>query len=107
MYESVLPERVVRGQPGRGEGGMPREPHEDGSSAHARGPSKPKACVVTLANDLGDSACEVVGRGKPSKGEVADGMAGAALKGSEVTTDSLKSYVSPPREAGVAARNRH
>ena len=87
--------------------GMPREPHRDGNSVRKHGISKLKICVVTLVNDLGDCACEAVGRGRPTKGEVADGIAGAGLRGSVVTTDSLTSYVSPLREAGVAAHNRY
>ena len=86
---------------------MPREAHANGSSVHKRGLSKLKVCVVTLVNDLGDCACEAVGRGRPTKGEVRAGIAGADLAGSEVTTDSLSSYVSPLREAGVAAHNRY
>ena len=86
---------------------MPRGPHASGSSVHKRGLSKLKACVVTLVNDLGDCACEVVGRGKPSKDEVRAGIAGSDLSGSTVTTDLLASYVSPLRDAGVAAHNRY
>lgn len=86
---------------------MPRGPHGSGNSVRRRGLSKLKVCVVTLVNDLGDCACEAVGRGKPTKGEVAAGIAGADLAGSEVTTDSLASYVSPLRDAGVAAHNRY
>ena len=86
---------------------MPREAHASGNSVRKRGLSKLKVCVVTLVNDLGDCACEAVGRGRPTKGEVRAGIAGADLAGSEVTTDSLSSYVSPLREAGVAAHNRY
>ena len=87
--------------------GMPREAHANGSSVHKRGLSKLKVCVVTLVNDLGDCACEAVGRGKPSKEEVRAGIRGADLSGSSVTTDSLASYVSPLRDAGVAAHSRY
>lgn len=86
---------------------MPREAHANGSSVRKRGLSKLKVCVVTLVNDLGGRLCEVVGRGKPTKGEVKAGISGADLSGSSVTTDSLRSYVSPLREAGVAAHSRH
>ena len=86
---------------------MPREAHANGNSVHRRGLSKLKACVVTLVNDLGDCACEVVGRGKPTRGEVERGIGGCDLGGSTVTTDSLASYVSPLRDAGVAAHNRY
>ena len=86
---------------------MPRQAHANGNSVHKRGLSKLKACVVTLVNDLGDCACEVVGRGKPTRGEVKAGIEGCDLEGSTVTTDSLASYVSPLREAGVAAHSRY
>lgn len=86
---------------------MPRQAHANGNSVHKRGLSKLKACVVTLVNDLGDCACEVVGRGKPTKGEVKAGIEGCDLEGSTVTTDSLASYASPLRDAGVAAHSRY
>ena len=86
---------------------MPREAHASGNSVRKRGLSKLKVCVVTLVNDLGDCRCEVVGRGKPTKEEVASGIAGADLAGSSVTTDSLSSYVGPLGDAGVAAHNRY
>ena len=63
--------------------------------------------MVTPADDLGDCACEVVGRGRPTKVEVRAGIEGCGPEGSTVTADSPASYVSPPREAGVAAHGRH
>ena len=95
------------GNRGRARVKMPREAHASGNSVRRRGLSKLKACVVTLVNDLGDCACEVVGRGKPTRGEVERGIGGCDLGGSTVTTDSLASYVSPLRDAGVAAHNRY
>lgn len=86
---------------------MPREAHASGNSVRKRGLSKLKVCVFTLVNDLGDCACGVVGRGRPSKDEVAAGIAGADLAGSSATTGSLSSCPSPLRDAGVAAHNRY
>ena len=104
--EKYLDESLC-GNRARARVGMPREAHASGGSVRKRGLSKLKVCVVTLVNDLGDCRCEVVGRGKPTKGEVAAGIAGTDLSGSTVTTDSLASYVSPLRDAGVAAHSRY
>ena len=86
---------------------MPRDAHPNGNSVHKKGLSKLKTCIVTSVNDLGDCRCEVIGRGKPTKGAIEAGIGGLDLKGTRITTDSLRSYITPLKAAGVAAHSRY
>lgn len=105
--DEIYVNESLSGNRDRARDAMPREAHRDGHGVRSRGLSSLKVAVVTVVNDLGDCSAGLAGRGRPTSGGVRSALAGAAVSGSEVSTDMLAAYVLPLAEAGAAAHNRY
>lgn len=101
QFDGTYLNESLTGNRARSRTGMPRRPHRNGESVHARGISREKVCVVCAANDLGDEFAAVCGRGRPTDAGLRGSLAGV-VDGSWVSTDDHASYARVLPSLGVA-----
>lgn len=101
QFDGTYLNESLTGNRARSRTGMPRRPHRNGESDHARGISREKVCVVCAANDLGDEFAAVCGRGRPTDAGLRGSLAGV-VDGSWVSTDDHASYARVLPSLGVA-----
>ena len=98
QVDGTYPSESLKGNRSRSATGMPRKARRHGGAVHERSISPLKAYVVCGANDLGDSFCRLVGRGRPSDAELAASREGLSPANSLHRRHSRRVHPSTPTD---------